>query len=67
VGCVTCSDHLPRAMASSHPPDTEGSSAGVHAGSSVIGVGEQVQNLGDGAVREGMRGMVVGDVACYVD
>jgi hypothetical protein len=54
-------------MASSHPPDTEGSSAGVHAGSSVIGVGEQVQNLGDGAVREGMRGMVVGDVACYVD
>jgi len=35
----TCSDHLPRAMASSHPPDTEGFAAGVCAGPSVIGGG----------------------------
>ncbi len=41
---MTCSDHLPRAVASSHPPDTEGSPAGVHAGSSVVGGGEQGQD-----------------------
>lgn len=60
------SHHVPRAMASSHPPNTEGHAAGVRAGSSIVAGGCGLGFAGKEGRRAEMRMVLIGSRARWV-